>query len=101
MLTKIIIPVVSFLIAVGAAYVAVDERYAHAADMQRLEQRLDQKILEDRSIAIQERIWKVEDRVQTQRRPTPELLDSIRRLNAEKALVDQKLKALEDKKAVK
>lgn len=42
--------------------IAVDTRYATSARMEMVELRLDQKIVEDRIQALQERMWKLEDR---------------------------------------
>lgn len=59
---KTIIAVVSFIIAVGTVIVALDAHYAKAQALQRLELRMDQKILVDRQDKVQERIWRLEDR---------------------------------------
>jgi peptidoglycan hydrolase CwlO-like protein len=96
-LMKIIISVVSFLIAVGAAYVAVDQRYAHAEEVKKLEMRLEQKILEDRSQSIQERIWRYEDRAEKTRSQAPELADAMRRLQMEKTSIDSQIKIINEK----
>ena len=64
--------IVGFLIAlttlVGTAF-TVDNRYAKDEQVKKVEQkvekvekRLDKKILKDRANALQERIWKLEDR---------------------------------------
>jgi hypothetical protein len=98
---KTIISVVSFLIAVGAAYVSVDQRYAHAEEVKKLEMRLEQKILEDRSQSIQERIWRYEDRAERSRSRAPELVDAMRRLQSEKTAVDSQIKIINEKAMTK
>lgn len=42
--------------------IAVDARYATSARVEMVELRLDQKIVQDRVQALQERMWKLEDR---------------------------------------
>ena len=53
---------------VGTAF-TIDNRYAKTSDMadvneyvQQVDQRLEVKILKDRANALQERMWKIEDR---------------------------------------
>src|SRR3990167_6479475 len=44
----------------GATF--VDHRYAHNDNLVMVEMRLEQKILTDRSVQLQQRLWKIEDR---------------------------------------
>jgi len=41
---------------------AFDARYAKTAYVAQVEYRLDQKIVQDRAAALQERLWRLEDR---------------------------------------
>ena len=57
--------ILGIIIAVGAVIgilFSLDAYVAKAKDVQQLEIRLDQKILQDRSDFLQEQIWKFEDR---------------------------------------
>lgn len=67
--------------------------YATAEDVQRIEQRLDIKILEDRLSNVQERIWKLEDRYQDQRKPQ-EVYEQLRVLGVEKDKLKDDLKSM-------
>jgi len=86
------VAVVASLIAIGGAFVAVDQRYAHAAEFKKLEMRLEQKILSDRSGQLQERMWKLEDRADKARKSVD--TNEMRQLVKDKDEVDQKLKAI-------
>ena len=86
---------VGFLIAistlVGTAF-TVDNRYAKddqvkqvEQQVQKVEKRLDKKILKDRANALQERIWKLEDRYEKKKMPKT-VQEELRKLKIE--LVD-------------
>jgi len=86
---------VGFLIAlstvVGTAF-TVDNRYAKEKQVKKVEQkvqkvekRLDKKILKDRANALQERIWKLEDRYEKKKMPKT-VQEELRKLKIE--LVD-------------
>jgi hypothetical protein len=53
---------IGVIVTLGSGFIAVDARFAKAQVLQRLELRVDQKILVDRQEKIQERVWKYEDR---------------------------------------
>lgn len=65
-------------------------RYALSETVQKIEQRLDNYILEDRYNAIQERIWKIEDRHEGKEMPDT-AKEELRLLNAEKTRISGKL----------
>ena len=92
---KAIISVITFLVILAGAFITFDQRYAHSGDVKQIELRLDQKILNDRSQALQERIWKEQDRNANQN--SPENNDSIRRLQAEKQYTDEQIKIINEK----
>lgn len=50
------------IVAVGGVLLGWESRYAKADQVRMIEQRLDQKILQDRMESIQERMWKMEDK---------------------------------------
>lgn len=50
------------LSTLAGVIIALDNRWAHAADLAKLEKRLDYKICIDRKNSIQDRLWKLEDR---------------------------------------
>jgi hypothetical protein len=74
-------------------YFYFEHRYALADELQKTNQRLEQKIQQDRVNAVQERMWKIEDRLQDQnRRPTDLEKDEIRKLQVEKDQIEKGLK---------
>lgn len=75
------------LIAVGYEGLAwMDSTYAGVGDVQRVELRLDQKIMNDRLKDIEQRLWVLDERYGvTMQEPTNrEVRDEYRRLKAEK-----------------
>lgn len=56
---------VNFILLLGAiigGYIAIEAHYAKAEEVQKLELRLEQKIILDQQDTVQERIWRYEDR---------------------------------------
>jgi len=78
----------------------VDSRYAKAEDIstikdyiQQVDRRLEIKILKDRANAIQERMWKVEDRYGMDIAKMPETIrDQYRKLKKEYDEINEKIK---------
>ena len=67
-MNTLIAVVVGFCTMMGTAF-TIDSRYAKVGEMsevneyvQQVDERLELKILKDRADAIQERMWKIEDR---------------------------------------
>jgi len=81
MLTMLTI-IISMITIVGTI-LAVDGRFAKAGDMKKLELRLEQKIYQDRSDNLQQRIWKLEDRYEERETPR-EVKEEIRELKKER-----------------
>ena len=92
---------VGFLIAlstvVGTAF-TVDNRYAKEKQVKKVEQkvqkvekRLDKKILKDRANALQERIWKLEDRYNGKKIPSA-VKEELRRNKEELEEIKEELK---------
>ena len=85
------------IVSICSALFAVDAYYAKAEAVEKLELRLEQKILSDREDRVQERIWRLEDRFVSQQRQPPEVVEQLRALNKEKADIMRKLNAIEKK----
>jgi len=83
----VIITLSSFI----AVWVYMDERWAHAEDVEKLSQRLDNKIAQDRIDYLDQRIWKIEDRYPKGKMPIM-VLDQYRGLKKERAKLEQKMK---------
>jgi biopolymer transport protein ExbB/TolQ len=94
-----IVSVVAVVSLAFGAYFYFEKKFALAEELmktnQQVEQvnkRLDQKIDQDRSNALQEKLWKWEDRLQQQRRaPTQNETEEIRQIKAEKEKLDRSL----------
>lgn len=69
--------------------IAVDARYATSARLEMVELRLDQKIVQDRVQALQERMWKLEDRYGKDKATQTE---EYRRLVAEREMLMKKVR---------
>jgi len=91
---------VGFLIAlstvVGTAF-TVDNRYAKEKQVKKVEQkvqkvekRLDKKILKDRANALQERVWKLEDRYEKKKMPKT-VQEELRKLKTELVEIQKNL----------
>lgn len=82
-------------ITIVTTAIQVDRYYAKAAEVQQIEWRLDQKIIQDRVNALQERIWRLEDRygIDTTEM-APEIREEIRKLKAERKHLDKELDIL-------
>ena len=82
--------IISLTVIVGAG-AKLDRRWAKADQLAMVEQRLDQKIIQDRIKAIQERLWRLQDKYGDMISNMPELIrDQYRRLMKE-------MKVLEDR----
>lgn len=84
--------ILAFMSIGGSAY-QIDKRFAKAEQVQQIEWRLDQKIIKDRVEALQERIWRLEDRYYNEKMPE-EVKDEVRKLKHEKELLSNELNKL-------
>lgn len=75
----------------GASYF-LEDRYASAKDLDLIAMRLEQKIQQDRSSALQQRIWKLEDRYEGEM--PVEVYDEYRLLKEDKNRIDLMLRGL-------
>ena len=75
--------------ALIGSIIAVDARYATSARLEMVELRLDQKIVQDRVQALQERMWKLEDRYGKDKAQQTE---EYRRLVAEREMLMKKVR---------
>lgn len=90
------------LVAIAGVIVGVEGHYAKAEALQRLELRVEQKILGDRADKLQERIWKLEDRYMSKPQAPKEVQETWRILEQEqKAIEIQIQKTLENSQKVK
>jgi len=84
--------VISLTVIVGAG-AKLDRRWAKADQLVMVAQRLDQKIIQDRINAIQERLWRLEDKYGNIIADLPETIrDQYRRLLKEIKDLEKKLK---------
>ena len=95
MKTKEIIGCISGLIVlIGlcfGVYFFFENRYALAEELKKTQQRLEEKIQSDRLNSVQERIWKIQDRIGN-KKPNDNEKEEIRRLKEEKDRIDKSLK---------
>ena len=99
---SIVLGVIIALITIATTVNKLDGRWAKSKEVeilneeiQQTQTRLEQKIQEDRSYNIQERIWKLEDRYgfDFEQMP-PEIIDQYRRLKSDKEKIDKELNQL-------
>lgn len=93
--------ILSILVSVGTllgiafgAYFYIDSNYAKAAEMQKIEQRLDYKIKSDQSKEVQQRIWLLEDRYYHKNMPES-TKEEYRELKEEKKTLEGELNNLQ------
>ena len=98
-MNTLIAVVVGFCTMMGTAF-TIDSRYAKVDEMsevneyvQQVDKRLELKILKDRADAIQERMWKIEDRYGDEVSKMPEdKRDQYRKLKKEYDEIMEKIK---------
>jgi len=95
---KKIIGTASAIVILGSligGWICLDERFAHAKDVERaiqaLENRLENKIIQDRLDFLDQRIWKIEDRYPKGEMPIM-VLDQYRGLKKERKKLEQQMK---------
>ena len=86
-----IIAIVGVVSLAFGTYFFFEKRYALAEELVKTNQRLEQKIDQDRLNNIQDRLWRMEDRLQD-RKPTELEKEEIRKLQVEKEQLDKSLK---------
>jgi hypothetical protein len=92
---SIILGIVLALSTLIGGLFTLDRRWAKAESVQQLSVRLEQKILEDRQFALQERIWRLEDRYKGRAVACPpEIKMEIRNLKQDLMGIDKALKRL-------
>ena len=92
-MTKTIVAVIAVLITLAGAFAGVNSYFAKASDLQLVALRLDQKILNDRYKAVQERIWNLEDRYgELCKTAPPEVKSEYRKLQLELKELERALK---------
>lgn len=91
----IVLAMVSFGGFIWGSQSYLEKRYALAEDVEKLSNRLDQKILEDRRDNIQQRIWKLEDKYSNE--IPDDIKDQYRQFQKELEELDKKLDKLYEK----
>jgi dsDNA-binding SOS-regulon protein len=75
----------------------VEDRYARAPRVELLELRFEEKVLTDRAVAIQDRIWEIEDRYQDFLTVAPvSVKEEHRQMVADLAKVKDEIRAVMD-----
>ena len=98
---KLIAVLVTSIATILSSAFFIDARYAQSAEVQLVEQRLDQKIIQDRADNLQQRIWKFEDRFGSESKMKQEIKDEYRQLKEDLQKLEQKLKVLDENIYVK
>lgn len=94
-MTTKIISVLGALIVFGTLFGAsyfLEDRYASAKDLDLIAMRLEQKIQQDRSSSLQQRIWKLEDRYEGEM--PSEIYEEYRIMKEDKKQIDILLESL-------
>jgi hypothetical protein len=86
-----IITFVGFIITIVTGAFVIDSNYAKAAEVKKLELRLEQKIVSDRSDLLQQRIWRLEDRYKDVSKAPPEVQYEMKMLKRELTTNDVQL----------
>jgi len=101
---KTLLAILVILGAFFGAYQYIDSRYALSADVistqrmiQKLEMRLDQKMLLDQLKGVQDRIWAIEDRCGKEPKD-PTVREELRKLYEEKRQIEKELDMIRAKK---
>lgn len=96
---RILSALVSVVTIVGiafGAYFYIEGNYAKAAEVQKIEQRLEYKIKSDQGKEVQQRLWLLEDRYE--KKPMAETIkEEYRKLQEEKKAIDNDLNQLRRK----
>lgn len=83
---------IGILVAIVGSVIGINEYFAKADDLRLVEYRLEQKILNDRYEAIQQRIWQLEDRYGENCNNQPqEIRNEIRKLEQELKRIEREL----------
>jgi hypothetical protein len=86
----VILSLITFAGIIWNIQTYLDNRYAFATEVKKIEQRLDIKILNDQFFNIQERIWRLEDYYEGRVMPIT-VKDEYRKLINEKDLLENEL----------
>lgn len=92
---KTIIAILTILGFAFATYFYVDNKYAPAEDLKKVEKRLDYKIVSDQAQSVQERIWKIEDRHPDKSKMDTTTKEEMRTLELKQKELNEKMKTLE------
>lgn len=88
---------VGTLVAIAfGGYFYIEKRFALAEELDKVKNRLEYKIKSDQLLSIQDRIWRIEDRMEDAK-PTPTEKEELRKLKEDKEAISGTIKALEGK----
>lgn len=91
---QFILGIIALIGSIFGAYRFIDGRYAQAEEVRQIEQRLDYKIDSDRYHAVEERMWKLEDRFPDEKKMPETIREEYRKLKSEKEIIQEKLKGI-------
>jgi len=96
---KIVSTVLGIIVGISSIItivIKVDTRWAKASDLEKVEFRLEQKIQQDRVDALQERMWKLNDRYNTEEMPQ-EVKEEYREIKKEKVKLENYIEKVIEK----
>jgi hypothetical protein len=88
-----IIALVGLITAIFTGYFWMENRYARAEAVENLQQRFELKLKEDTLAQVQERIWKLKDRLDRQPNDTT-AKEQLRELEVQKSKLDREIDVL-------
>ena len=92
---KVLASVLSLLTMIVVGTLSIESRYALSADVQKIESRLDYKILMDQYRATRERIWMLKDRHgENLERASQSIKEEYRQLQDDIQVLWSKIKSL-------
>lgn len=94
---KTIIAILTILAFAFGAYFYLEDHYAKAEDVRKIEKRLDYKIVSDQLQSIMERIWKIRDRYEKKEMDIT-VKEELRELEKKKEELTNRTKSMEEQK---
>ncbi len=91
-----IIAILTIIGIIFGVYFYIENRYALAEELKKTQQRLDYKIISDQFQAIQERIWKIKDRV-GEKPKDQTIKEELQKLESDKKSLEMKIDVMEKK----
>lgn len=98
-MSKLITSIIGLMTLIGiifSVYFWMDDRYANAETVKKIEQRLDYKIKSDQAQSIRERIWRIEDKFGSTP-SNPIVKEELRKLQFDLNEINGQVKEMEKK----